>query len=675
MKFTSSGRFSLFFAFIVCSLGCEPALEIVDQAGHVVQTYIERSDGVRTPTVDQIIEATGEGDVTVAQVTLSPDAKPVVAYKRISREGAARMDRARELAEPADGASAAAPDDVGSTEQALSVSSVCSTSATWLYDQPNHTGNRLCITGWGKLDLNGICRIWEDRYVPALGTWLKICTARWWDSTGVVKSVLPGVEDGSLLAERNGEPIGLCADQCTSWRSLDWWRNLDGPILGVGGQCLDVQWANSANGTPVWMWPCNGGVAQQWHRTEADEIRILGLGGKCLDVRDGTSVRIYDCNGSDSQRWVFPGDGSIRPVSNIARCLDVAYGGTSAGTAVNTITCNPALPNWAPQVWDFAPCANSSRWIEQHVWGKGCWLDGSGYSALGDDPQNQEYNWTRSFQGLTTTPTEWYTLSASTGSDFTIYDTSKSRRLGSTTDSQATYSRAGWRHAGGDLDWFQGILVPHGYLFVPMEQPPSGFPGNSVAVGVVDPITRVWSLYPIDTVGHMSWLAINPRDQLLYTSQSGDPGDARVFELRAYSVSVPGDPTTATFAKVKTIRLKDENGVPLDASTGLMRVSGGGFSANGHLYITSWDQDTSRTGVYGFDIETGRRRVFLHVAATSDGCQELEGLTVDPNTPFAGGAIHVGLWGRGDGNPGVYCPFQWNNIWLKHFGIFDPTKL
>ena len=24
------------------------------------------------------------------------------------------------------------------------------------------------------------------------------------------------------------------------------------------GLCLDLQWNNSANGTPIWLWPCNG---------------------------------------------------------------------------------------------------------------------------------------------------------------------------------------------------------------------------------------------------------------------------------------------------------------------------------------------------------------------------------------------------------------------------------
>ena len=28
--------------------------------------------------------------------------------------------------------------------------------------------------------------------------------------------------------------------------------------------CLDIQWGNAVEGTPVWQWPCNGGDAQTW---------------------------------------------------------------------------------------------------------------------------------------------------------------------------------------------------------------------------------------------------------------------------------------------------------------------------------------------------------------------------------------------------------------------------
>ncbi|MFE1930906.1 ricin-type beta-trefoil lectin domain protein [Streptomyces sp. NPDC059474] len=37
-----------------------------------------------------------------------------------------------------------------------------------------------------------------------------------------------------------------------------------GQITGVGGKCVDVAGANSANGTPIQLYDCNGSAAQQW---------------------------------------------------------------------------------------------------------------------------------------------------------------------------------------------------------------------------------------------------------------------------------------------------------------------------------------------------------------------------------------------------------------------------
>ncbi|MCZ9340769.1 family 16 glycosylhydrolase, partial [Streptomyces sp. TRM76130] len=37
-----------------------------------------------------------------------------------------------------------------------------------------------------------------------------------------------------------------------------------GPIRGIGGMCVDVAGASSADGTPVQLHDCNGVAAQQW---------------------------------------------------------------------------------------------------------------------------------------------------------------------------------------------------------------------------------------------------------------------------------------------------------------------------------------------------------------------------------------------------------------------------
>src|SRR5688500_3459853 len=55
-----------------------------------------------------------------------------------------------------------------------------------------------------------------------------------------------------------------------------------GAIKGLGGKCVDVAAASSANGTAVQLYDCNGTGAQNWTVGNSDgSIQALG---KCLDV-------------------------------------------------------------------------------------------------------------------------------------------------------------------------------------------------------------------------------------------------------------------------------------------------------------------------------------------------------------------------------------------------------
>src|SRR5882757_3185520 len=78
-----------------------------------------------------------------------------------------------------------------------------------------------------------------------------------------------------------------------------------GQITGIGGKCVDVSGANTANGTAVQLWDCNGTGAQQWNVGTDGTIRALG---KCLDVTsagtaNGSTIQLYDCNGTAAQQW------------------------------------------------------------------------------------------------------------------------------------------------------------------------------------------------------------------------------------------------------------------------------------------------------------------------------------------------------------------------------------
>ncbi|WP_311315009.1 RICIN domain-containing protein [Streptomyces naphthomycinicus] len=113
------------------------------------------------------------------------------------------------------------------------------------------------------------------------------------------------------------------------------------PIRGLAGKCVDVAGANSANGTPVQLYDCNGTGAQTWTAGPDGTLRALG---KCLDVTgngtaDGTAVQLWDCTGGPNQKWTVTGAHDIvNPQAN--KCLDVTGNNSANGTRLQIWTCS-----------------------------------------------------------------------------------------------------------------------------------------------------------------------------------------------------------------------------------------------------------------------------------------------------------------------------------------------
>jgi chitinase len=112
-----------------------------------------------------------------------------------------------------------------------------------------------------------------------------------------------------------------------------------GQVTGYQGLCLDVRSANSADGTPVQVYTCNGTGAQSWTLTSGNQLQSLG---KCLDVSgggtaNGTLVQLWTCNGTGAQVWQHQSNGEyLNP--NSGKCLDdTAFGGS--GTQVQIWAC------------------------------------------------------------------------------------------------------------------------------------------------------------------------------------------------------------------------------------------------------------------------------------------------------------------------------------------------
>ncbi|MEU4094814.1 ricin-type beta-trefoil lectin domain protein [Streptomyces sp. NPDC026673] len=123
-----------------------------------------------------------------------------------------------------------------------------------------------------------------------------------------------------------------------------------GPIRGLGGKCVDVNAASSADGTAVQLYDCNGTAAQNWAVSPDGTLRALG---KCMDVQggataNGSKVQIYTCNGSGAQKWQKSGKLLINPQSG--RCLDATDHSSANLTRLQVWDCT-GTPN---QQWSAA---------------------------------------------------------------------------------------------------------------------------------------------------------------------------------------------------------------------------------------------------------------------------------------------------------------------------------
>lgn len=133
-----------------------------------------------------------------------------------------------------------------------------------------------------------------------------------------------------------------------------------GTITGLGGKCLDVAGASSANGAAVQLYDCNGTAAQQWTVGTDGTIRALG---KCLDVTgsstaNGAKLQLWDCTGAANQKW------SVSAARDIVgtqadKCADVTGNTSANGTRVQIWTCTGAAnQKWtAPTGGGTAPAA------------------------------------------------------------------------------------------------------------------------------------------------------------------------------------------------------------------------------------------------------------------------------------------------------------------------------
>jgi hypothetical protein len=146
------------------------------------------------------------------------------------------------------------------------------------------------------------------------------------------------LQDGTFTL---GQIVGQSwlADYHTRWQ--DYWAaggvgwigdsQVTIQVPGAKGSCLDVAGGGKTNGTPVQIYTCNGGAAQQWTlEGSEDDLHLRNVGSqKCLDVAgnasaNGTKIQISDCYKSKGQSW----KGDVRATSPLksvstGKCLDL----------------------------------------------------------------------------------------------------------------------------------------------------------------------------------------------------------------------------------------------------------------------------------------------------------------------------------------------------------------
>jgi glucosylceramidase len=120
-----------------------------------------------------------------------------------------------------------------------------------------------------------------------------------------------------------------------------------GPITGLGGKCVDVAGASSANSTPVQLYDCNGTAAQTWTLATDGSVQSLG---KCMDVAaastaNGAKIQLYDCNGTNAQKWSVSGSTLVNTGSG--KCLDATNQSSANGNQLQIWSCTGA----ANQQW------------------------------------------------------------------------------------------------------------------------------------------------------------------------------------------------------------------------------------------------------------------------------------------------------------------------------------
>ena len=143
---------------------------------------------------------------------------------------------------------------------------------------------------------------------------------------------------------------GTFSSTCHSWATAESNPTITPPnqrfftngVLHNHGKCLDLYAFNTANGSPVVIWDCDGKQNQLWTMQSDGSIHSAVNTNKCLDLpnantANGTLLQIWDCNGTGAQKWSYENNNEF--TGYYGKCLDLPSGNTTNGTRLQYYDC------------------------------------------------------------------------------------------------------------------------------------------------------------------------------------------------------------------------------------------------------------------------------------------------------------------------------------------------
>lgn len=200
--------------------------------------------------------------------------------------------------------------------------------------------SRFAACGWrDPLDPDGVL---GDVTSTAADEWQQEVSSQAAQRNRILDANKSAVDALSKGAKALSEMLGnsWVADRLTRWQ--DYWSpggvgwigdgSLVMQVEAANGKCLDVQGGGTADGTPVQIYTCNGGTAQQWKlwgSYDGGYALYNTKAQKCLDVKgaadaNGTKIQVWTCNGTAAQQWQFDvrAAGELRNAAT-DKCLDL----------------------------------------------------------------------------------------------------------------------------------------------------------------------------------------------------------------------------------------------------------------------------------------------------------------------------------------------------------------